>query len=192
MLEYLSGRMVEKSPAHCVVECNGVGYFLNISVNSSASLKEENCKIYTHLQVREDSHTLYGFATLQEREVFRKLISVSGVGASTAQLILSGMTSEEVVHSILSEDIAKFKSVKGIGAKSAQRIIVDLKDKMSKEGIEGNISFSSGNTQKEEALSALTALGFVKLSASKVLDKILKEKPEATTEELVKGALKFL
>ena len=192
MIEFLNGRLIEKSPAHCVIECNGVGYYLNVSVNSSSSLKEEACKIYTHLQVREDAHTLYGFATLQEREMFRKLISVSGVGAATAQLILSGMTSEEVMHAILGEDVAKFKSVKGIGAKSAQRIIVDLKDKIRKEGIEGNFSTLSNNTNKEEALSALAALGFVKLSANKALDKILKDNPDATTEDLVKQALKLL
>lgn len=192
MIEFLNGRLIEKSPAHCVIECNGVGYYLNVSVNSSSALKEESCKIYTHLQVREDAHTLYGFVSLEEREMFRKLISVSGVGATTAQLILSGMTSEEVMHAILGEDVAKFKSVKGIGAKSAQRIIVDLKDKISKEGIQGNFSMLSNNTSKEEALSALAALGFVKLSANKVLDKILKNNPDATTEELVKQALNLL
>jgi Holliday junction DNA helicase RuvA len=193
MIEFLNGRLVEKAPTHCIIECSGVGYFVNLSVNSSSALSnEEKCKLFIHLQIREDAHTLYGFVTLVERAMFRKLIAVSGVGATTARLILSGMTADEVVHSILSEDVAKLQSVKGIGAKSAQRIIIDLKDKLSKEGLDVNISLSSSNTHKEEALSALIALGFVKLSANKVLDKVIKNLPESSTEELIKQALKLL
>jgi holliday junction DNA helicase RuvA len=192
MFEYIKGKLVEKSPAHCVVDVTGLAYFINISVITSSDLKEENAKVYLHLQVREDAHVLYGFSTYEEREVFRKLISVSGVGASTARLILSGMTSEEVVQAILGEDIGRFKSVKGIGAKSAQRIIVDLKDKLSKEGLELKKSVISDNTSRDEALSALIALGFVKLSVNKALDKVLVNSPDANTEELVKQALKVL
>lgn len=192
MFEYIKGKLVEKSPAHCVVEANGLAYFINISVYTSSELKEENAKVYLHFQVREDAHVLYGFSSFEEREVFRKLISVSGVGASTARLILSGMSAEEVVHAILAEDIGRFKSVKGIGAKSAQRIIVDLKDKLSKEGVEFKKSVLSDNTNRDEALSALIALGFVKLSVNKALDKVLKVSPDASTEDLVKQALKIL
>lgn len=192
MFEYIKGKLVEKSPAHCVVDVSGLAYFINISVTTSSDLKEENAKVYLHLQVREDAHVLYGFSTYEEREVFRKLISVSGVGASTARLILSGMTAEEVVQAILGEDIGRFKSVKGIGAKSAQRIIVDLKDKLSKEGLELKKSVISDNTSRDEALSALIALGFVKLSVNKALDKVLVNSPDANTEELVKQALKVL
>lgn len=192
MFEYIKGKLVEKSPAHCVVEANGLAYFINISVYTSSDLKEENAKVYLHLQVREDAHVLYGFSSYEEREVFRKLISVSGVGASTARLILSGMSAEEVVQAILGEDIGRFKSVKGIGAKSAQRIIVDLKDKLSKEGVEFKKSVISDNTSRDEALSALIALGFVKLSVNKALDKVLKVSPDASTEDLVKQALKIL
>ena len=192
MFEYIKGKLVEKSPAHCVVDVNGLAYFINISVITSSELKEENAKVYLHLQVREDAHVLYGFSTYEEREVFRKLISVSGVGASTARLILSGMSADEVVQAILGEDIGRFKSVKGIGAKSAQRIIVDLKDKLSKEGLELKKSVISDNTSRDEALSALIALGFVKLSVNKALDKVLVNSPDANTEELVKQALKVL
>lgn len=192
MFEYIKGKLVEKSPAHCVVEANGLAYFINVSVYTSSELKEENAKVYLHLQVREDAHVLYGFSSYEEREVFRKLISVSGVGASTARLILSGMSAEEVVQAILGEDIGRFKSVKGIGAKSAQRIIVDLKDKLSKEGVEFKKSVLSDNTSRDEALSALIALGFVKLSVNKALDKVLKSSPDASTEDLVKQALKIL
>lgn len=192
MIDYLKGKLVEKTPTYIIVEVSGVGYHVNVSVNSSALFKEEACTVYTYVQYREDAQTIYGFYEREERVIFKKLISVSGVGANTAQLILSGMTPNEVVHAIISEDIAKFKAIKGIGLKSAQRIIVDLKDKVSSEGLVGNFSTNSNNTYKEEALSALLALGFVKISANKALDKVLKNNADASTEQLVKEALKFL
>lgn len=192
MYDYIKGKLVEKTPTYIIVETGGIGYHINVSVNSSSGFNDEAVKVFTYVQYREDAQTIYGFSSKSEREVFKKLISVSGVGASTAQLILSGMTSNEVVHAIISEDIAKFKAIKGIGLKSAQRIIVDLKDKVSSEGIDENFSVSANNTNRSEALSALLALGFVKLSAGKALDKVLKNDASASTEVLVKEALKFL
>lgn len=194
MIHHIKGRLTEKSPAHAVIEAGGVGYFLNISlVTFSKISNDENCTLYTHLSIKEDAHTLYGFAEKSEREIFRKLISVSGVGASTARVMLSSLSSDEITAAIITGDVDTLKSIKGIGAKSAQRIIVDLKDKLGKiEGLEQNILTFSNNSSRDESLSALLALGFTKNSVDKVLNNVLKAQPDLGVEGLIKEALKNL
>ena len=193
MITHIQGRLVELNPAYAVIECNGVGYMLNISLNTYSKLGEsESCKLYSHLVVKEDSHTLYGFHNTLERKIFRLLISVSGVGASTARVILSSMLPEEIRDAIVSEDVVLIKSVKGIGAKTAQRIILDLKDKMFKAFDDIEITMKSGNRNREEALSALEVLGFPMKAVHKLVDKLLEKDPHMEVEELVKQALKQL
>ena len=193
MIAHIQGRLVELNPAYAVIECNGVGYILNISLNTYSKLGEsESCKLYSHLVVKEDSHTLYGFHNTLERKIFRLLISVSGVGASTARVILSSMLPEEIRDAIVSEDVVLIKSVKGIGAKTAQRIILDLKDKMLKAFDDIEITMKSGNRNREEALSALEVLGFPMKAVHKMVDKLIADDPNMEVEELVKKALKQL
>ena len=194
MIHHIEGKLIEKSPTHAILETNGIGYFLNISLITFSKLgTDENCKLYTHLSIKEDAHILYGFAEKSEREIFRQLISVNGVGASTARIMLSSMTAEEITTAIVTSDVNALKSIKGIGAKSAQRIIVDLKDKLGKiDGIEQNILTFANNTNRDEALSALLALGFIKNSVEKVLNKVLKAQPDLDVENLIKEALKNL
>jgi Holliday junction DNA helicase RuvA len=194
MIHHIKGRLVEKSPTHAIIEASGIGYFLNISLITFSKLgNDENCTLYTHLSIKEDAHTLYGFVEKSEREIFRQLISVNGVGASTARIMLSSMTAEEITTAIVTSDVNALKSIKGIGAKSAQRIIVDLKDKLGKmDGIEQNILTFANNTNRDEALSALLALGFIKNSVEKVLNKVLKAQPDLDVENLIKEALKNL
>lgn len=194
MIHHIKGRLTEKSPTHAVIDAGGIGYFLNISlVTFSKISNEENCTLYTHLSIKEDAHTLYGFAEKSEREIFRKLISVSGVGASTARVMLSSLSSDEITAAIVTGDVDTLKSIKGIGAKSAQRIIVDLKDKLGKiEGLEENILTFSNNSSRDESLSALLALGFTKNSVDKVLNNVLKSQPDLGVEGLIKEALKNL
>ena len=193
MITQIKGKLVEKNPTYAVVDCNGVGYLLHISLNTFSSLpNNENVLLYTHLSIREDAHTLFGFFTKVEREVFRLLTSVSGVGPSTARTMLSSMTSEEIQQAIASEDVKTIQSVKGIGAKTAQRVIVDLKDKIVKIFDLDEVSITQNNTNKEEALSALEVLGFARKQADKVIGNILKETPEASVEKLIKQALKNL
>jgi len=193
MITHIEGKLVEKNPTDIVIDCNGVGYFINVSLHTFSQLPaSENIKVFTHLQVREDAHTLYGFYEKAEREIFRLLVSVSGVGASTARTMLSSLTPEQVKDAIATEDAAIIQSVKGIGTKTAQRVILDLKDKVLKvEGLAG-ISTSSSNTNKNEALSALETLGFTRKQSEKVCDKIIKQNPQATAEEIIKLALKNL
>lgn len=194
MIAQIKGRLVEKTPTYVVVDCGGVGYEINISLNTYSALgNEELCFLYTHFIVREDAQLLYGFKEKSERELFRLLISVSGVGASTAMMILSSLSPEDTKHAILSGDVNMLKSVKGIGAKSAERIIIDLRDKISRvEGGTVNSSVASNNTIKEEALSALVMLGFAKNPAEKAITKILSSGEELTVEELIKKTLKNL
>jgi Holliday junction DNA helicase RuvA len=193
MITQIRGRLVEKNPTYVVVDCSGVGYLLHISLNTFSSLPEEEAvKLYTHLSIREDAHTLYGFISKTEREVFKLLISVSGVGPSTARTMLSSMTAEDVQQAIASDNVAVIQSVKGIGAKTAQRVIVDLKDKILKTFDIDEVSISQSNTNKDEALSALEVLGFSRKQSEKVVTTILKELPEATVELLIKRALKNL
>jgi len=193
MITQIRGKLVEKNPTYAVVDCNGVGYLLHISLNTYAGLpSDENVLLFTHLSIREDAHTLYGFINKTEREVFKLLISVSGVGASTARTMLSSMTSEEIQQAIASENVKLIQSVKGIGAKTAQRVIVDLKDKVLKTFDLDEVSVVQSNTNKEEALSALEVLGFARKQSDKVINAILKEIPDASLEMLIKQALKKL
>ncbi|RSC94827.1 Holliday junction branch migration protein RuvA [Tenacibaculum singaporense] len=193
MITQIRGKLVEKNPTYAVVDCNGVGYLMHISLNTYSSLpNDEYVLLYTHLSIREDAHTLYGFSTKTEREVFRLLTSVSGVGPSTARTMLSSMTSQEVSQAIASEDVKLIQTVKGIGAKTAQRVIVDLKDKVLKTFDVDEVSVVQNNTNKEEALSALEVLGFARKQADKVIGNILKETPDASVEKLIKQALKNL
>ena len=194
MYEFLQGKLIEKNPAFAIIDCSGVGYYVNISLNTFTQLgKSENIKLFIHLIVREDAMTLFGFHDTYEREIFRKLISVSGVGPSTARMILSSMTSAEVFDAIETANVAALKSVKGIGAKGAQRIIVDLKNKLDQMVSDSdNLPFQH-NTLKEEALSALLALGFSKQMADKGIKKVFTSKPEIDkVEDLIKEALKVL
>ncbi len=193
MIAHINGRLVEKSPTHVVIECNGVGYKLNISLNTYSKLGEgESCKLFTEFIVREDAQLLYGFTDVAERRLFQLLISVSGVGPATALLVLSSADAEEIQQAILSGNAAWFKGVKGIGPKSAQRIIIDLKDKVSKENISLDNSFGLNNTVKEEALSALVNLGFNKNLAEKMIQKILIADSSSVVEDVIKKALKGL
>ena len=193
MITHIQGRLIEKNPTDVVIDCHGVGYFLNISLHTFSQLpSDENVKLFTQLLVREDPHTLYGFSSREEREVFNLLISVSGVGASTARTMLSSLAPELVRDAIVSEDIATIQSVKGIGSKTAQRVILDLKDKILKVYGASAISSTSSNTNRNEALSALETLGFVRKQAEKACDAVLKEQPQASVEEIIKQALKNL
>lgn len=193
MITQIRGRLVEKSPTEVVVDCNGVGYLLHISLNTFSSLPaDENVILYTHLSIREDAHTLFGFINKTEREVFKLLISVSGVGPSIARTMCSSMTSEEIQNAIASENVNLIQSVKGIGAKTAQRVIVDLKDKILKTFDIDAISVETSNTNKDEALSALEVLGFQKKQSDKVVNAVLKENPDASVEKIIKLALKNL
>ena len=190
MITQISGRLIEKTPTYVVIECNGIGYMINISLQTFSLINDEACKLYTHLSVKEDSHTLYGFFNQNERHLFRNLISVSGVGPSTAQIILSTYSAEEIISFISSADVAAIQHVKGIGAKTAQRIIIDLKDKVAKGLPTSDILFQKDNTIKQESLSALLALGFAKKGAEQKIEKVLKENPDITSvENLVKMAL---
>ncbi|MDG2059990.1 MAG: Holliday junction branch migration protein RuvA [Flavobacteriales bacterium] len=190
MISHINGKLVEKTPTYVVIDCNGVGYKLNISLQTYSAIQTENCKLLTHLAVKEDSHTLYGFCTSEERDLFRKLISVSGVGTSTARMILSTYSAEEIVHYIITADVASIQHVKGIGGKTAQRIIIDLKDKVGKGKETSDLLFTQDNTIKEEALSALLALGLTKKVAYKKMEEVMKNhEGEITVEDLVRRSL---
>ena len=194
MYSYISGTVVEKNPAFVVIDNQGVGYLINITLNTFTAIGEkEKVKLFVHLAIREDAHVMYGFYTEQERSLFLQLITVSGVGCNTARLILSSMTVKEAVDAIAANDIKMIQSVKGIGAKTAQRIVVDLHDKVGKMDVAAAENSSAGyNTLKEEALSALMVLGFNKLSVEKVLDKLLKQMANPSVEDLIKEALRLL
>jgi holliday junction DNA helicase RuvA len=193
MYEFIRGKIAELTPAYAVVESNGIGYYINISVNSYSQMQGKNEGLfYLHLAVREDAHVLYGFASLSERELFRLLISVSGIGPNTARMVLSSLPVHEIQKAIHEANVNVLQSVKGIGAKSAQRIIVDLKDKVGISSDTQQIFSAVNNTLRNEALSALEVLGFNKKQSEKVLDKLIVASPEATVEELIKKALKVL
>ena len=193
MIHHLKGQLIEKNPTQVIIDCNGVGYEVNISLNTFSKIPDsEAISLYTYLQVKEDSHTLYGFAEKSEREIFKLLISVSGVGTSTARTMLSSLEPAEVTEAIASGNVPTIQSVKGIGAKTAQRVILDLKDKVLKVMGEDEVFVSQDNTNKEEALSALEILGYNRRQAGKVVDKILKEDPASTVESIIKQALKKL
>jgi Holliday junction DNA helicase RuvA len=195
MISHLRGRMIEKTPTHVILECNGVGYHLEVSLNTFSGLSsEEEQLLYTHLQIKEDSHILFGFLSEFERSVFRLLISVSGVGAATARTMLSSLSPSEVVGAIGSEQVAIVQSVKGIGAKTAQRMILELKDKvLALEGAEDVISARAVNGQNgEEAIAALEVLGFSRKSVQKIVDKLLTADSEMSVEDLIKNTLNAL
>ena len=193
MITHLKGKLVEKNPTYVIVECAGVGYFLNISLHTFSLLTdEENIQLYTHLQVREDSHTLFGFAERTEREIFRLLISVSGIGSSTARTMLSSMTPDQVRDAIAGADVVSIQAIKGIGAKTAQRVILDLKDKVLKVYDMGEVSTQSNNTTKEEALSALEVLGFNRRQSERVVEKVINQDPSLSVEDIIKKALNNL
>lgn len=193
MITHIQGKLTDKNLTHVVIECNGVGYMLNISLHTYSQISDnENLKLFTHLQVKEDAHTLYGFSSLAEREIFRLLISVSGIGSNIARTMLSSLSPKQVRDGIATSDVALIQSVKGIGAKTAQRVILDLKDKVLKIYDIDEVSVIKDNTSREEALSALEVLGFVKKQAERVVDKIVRTQPEADVETIIKQALKNL
>jgi len=193
MITQLNGRLVTKSPTTIVVDCSGVGYEVHISLNTYGQLPEdENIRIHTHLQVREDAHTLYGFMDPLERSVFRLLLSVSGIGANTARTMLSSMNPQEVIQAIQTDNVAAIQAVKGIGAKTAQRVLVDLRDKVTQLAGVDEINIPSNNTQRDEALSALSVLGYPTKQTQKVIDALLHVEPTMPVERLIKNALNKL
>lgn len=198
MIEYIKGELTEITPAMAVIECNGLGYGINVSLNTFSAIQgKKEVKLYIYESIREDAYILYGFATKQERELFLLLISVSGIGGNTARMILSALTPSELCNVISSGNDKLLKTVKGIGLKTAQRIIVDLKDKISTTDIgtsttSAPISITANNEIYEEAIAALTMLGFAQAPSQKVVAAILKEEPEAAVEKVIKLALKRL
>ena len=194
MIAHIKGLITEKYPTHVVIDCNGVGYHLNISLNTYSKISDkESCKLLTQLIVREDAHILYGFYEAEERELFRHLISVSGIGSSTAMMMLSSLSADEIKSAIVNENVSLIKSIKGIGPKTAQRVILDLKDKFGKVSLKTAENILSHNTVKEEALTALVALGFQKNIAEKAINKAFQdEEGKARVEEIIKLALKNL
>jgi Holliday junction DNA helicase RuvA len=193
MINYIKGNITEISPTSLTIETGGIGYFINISVNTFSKLDgKTEFKILVHEVIREDAHQLFGFADKEERDIFRLLISVSGIGANTARMMLSSLTPGEVERAITESNVNVLKSVKGIGLKTAQRVIVDLKDKVGKQSAAGEIFTFVDNTKREEALSALVMLGFARSAVTKVLEKIIREEKNLTVEDLIKKALKNL
>ena len=193
MISHLSGKLVSKSPTSLVVECNGIGYEVNISLNTySRIIDSEQIKIYTHLQIREDSHSIFGFFDELERSVFRLLISVSGIGANTARSMLSSMPPNKVIESIQSDNVVAIQSIKGIGAKTAQRVIIDLKDKVLNLIDDNDFNVSPNNTQREEALSALSVLGYPIKQTQRIVDSLMNAEPDMPVERIIKNALNKL
>ena len=193
MITHIKGRLVEKSPTSVVIECNGIGYMINISLNTFSQIPDnENLKLFTHLQVKEDSHTLYGFFTIKERQIFRLLISVNGIGPSIARTMLSSISPDQIIDAISRENVSLIQSVKGIGSKTAQRVIIDLHDKILKVYELDEGFASSNNTNKEEALSALEVLGINKKSSERLVDQIVLDNPDVSVEDIIKETLKNL
>ena len=193
MIAHIQGKLVEKNPTEVVIDCNGVGYQVNISLHTYSLIPDtENIKLYTYLQIKEDSHTLFGFAEKSEREIFKMLLSVSGIGASIARTMLSSLEPKQIIQALASGDVGTIQSIKGIGSKTAQRAILDLKDKVLKVYDLNEVSILQDNTNKDEALSALEVLGFNRKLAEKSVEKIVKENPTATIETIIKQALKNL
>lgn len=193
MITKITGRLVEKSPTELVIDCNGIGYLVNISLNTYSMIgDDENISLFTYLQVKEDSHTLFGFCDKQERNLFKKLISVSGIGASTARTMLSSISPEEIQNAIISENVSTIQSIKGIGLKTAQRVIIDLRDKVGLLLEKNEINTNIYNTNQDEALSALEVLGYGRKQTTKIVQMLINESPEITVEQLIKGALNKL
>ena len=193
MITQIIGRLVEKTPTQVVIDCNGVGYAVHVSLHTFSQIgNDENIKLFTHLQIREDAHTLFGFHTPMERSVFLLLLSVSGIGASTARTMLSSLEPQQIQRAIVSEDLNTIKSVKGIGLKTAQRVLIELKDKMMNlfEGEE--IQILGNNTIKDEALSALEVLGYSRKQSERIVYRIIQSTPDCSVEELIKESLNKL
>lgn len=193
MIAHIQGKLVEKTPTEVVIDCGGVGYHINISLHTYSLLPTTDfIKLYTYVQIKEDAHTLFGFMEKTEREVFKLMLSVSGIGASIARTMLSSLEPKQVIQALASGDVATIQSVKGIGIKTAQRAIIELKDKVLKLYDLEEVSLVQNNTNKDEALSALEVLGFIRKAAEKVVEKIARENPDATVEFIIKQALKNL
>ena len=193
MIHHLKGKLIEKNPTHVIIECGGVGYFVNISLHTFSKIADaENINLFTHVQIKEDSHTLFGFSEKSEREIFRLLLSVSGIGSSTARTMLSSMSPAQIRDAIAGGDAPSIQAIKGIGVKTAQRVILDLKDKVLKIYSIEEVSHFSNNTNKDEALSALEVLGFVRRQAEKAVDKVLSQDSSLSAENIIKLALKNL
>ncbi len=193
MIAHLQGKLVEKSPTQIIIDCGGIGYHVNISLHTYSLLPNTDfIKVYTHLQIKEDAHTLFGFMEKSEREIFRLLLSVSGIGASIARTMLSSLDPKQITNAIASADVVTIQSIKGIGSKTAQRVILDLKEKILKLYDLDEVSMSQSNTNRDEALSALEVLGFVRKTSEKIIEKIVKEDPDASVETIIKKALKNL
>lgn len=193
MIAHIQGKLVEKSPTEVVIDCGGVGYQINISLHTYSLLPNTDfIKLYTYVQIKEDAHNLFGFVEKTEREIFKMLLSVSGIGASIARTMLSSLEPKQVIQAIASGDVGTIQSIKGIGVKTAQRVIIELKDKVLKLYALEEVSSTQSNTNKDEALSALEVLGFVRKTAEKVVEKIVRENADATVEFIIKQALKNL
>lgn len=193
MIAHLQGKLVEKTPTQVVIDCGGIGYQVHISLHTYSLLPTTDyIKLFTHLQIKEDSHTLFGFVEKSEREIFKLLLSVSGIGASIARTMLSSLDPRQITNAIASGDVGTIQSIKGIGSKTAQRVILDLKEKVLKLYDLDEVSMSQSNTNRDEALSALEVLGFVRKASERVVEKIIKEAPESTVEFIIKQALKNL
>jgi len=193
MIEYIEGNVIVLTPTSLVLETGGIGYFINISLYTYSQIDgKDKVKILVHEVIREDAHQLYGFAASHEREIFRMLVSVSGVGANTSRMMLSSAEPSGIEKAILESDVNMLKGIKGIGAKTAQRIIVDLKDKVGKSSDNAELFAFRDNTIRDEAFTALVMLGFPKNAVAKALDKLLKDEKEPGVEQLIKGALKIL
>lgn len=193
MIAHIQGKLVEKTPTEVVIDCNGVGYHINISLHTYSLLPNTDfVKLFTHLMVKEDSHSLYGFIEKSEREIFKMLLSVSGIGAGIARTMLSSLEPKQIIQALASGDVATIQSIKGIGGKTAQRAILDLKDKVLKIYDLDEVSMSQSNTNRDEALSALEVLGFVRKTSEKIVDKVISQNPDATVEVIIKQALKNL
>lgn len=193
MIAHLQGKLVEKNPTQVVIDCGGVGYHVNISLHTYSLLPSTDfIKLYTHLQIKEDAHTLFGFVEKSEREIFKMLLSVSGIGASIARTMLSSLDPKQITNAIASGDVVTIQSIKGIGSKTAQRVILDLKDKVLKLYDLDEVSMSQNNTNRDEALSALEVLGFVRKASERIVEKIIKESPDGSVEYIIKQALKNL
>ena len=193
MIAHLQGKLVEKSPTQVVIECGGVGYHVNISLHTYSLLpSSDSIKLFTHLQIKEDAHTLFGFVEKSEREIFKMLLSVSGIGASIARTMLSSLDPKQITNAIASGDVVTVQSIKGIGSKTAQRVILDLKEKVLKLYDLDEVSMSQSNTNRDQALSALEVLGFVRKTSERIVEKIIKEDPDSSVESIIKTALKIL
>ena len=193
MITHIQGKLVEKTPTQVVIDCGGVGYHVNISLHTYSLLPTTDfIKLFTHLLIKEDAHTLFGFVEKSEREIFKLLLSVSGIGASIARTMLSSLDPKQITNAIASGDVLTIQSIKGIGSKTAQRVILDLKEKILKLYDLDEVSMSQNNTNRDEALSALEVLGFVRKTSERVVEKIIKEEPDSSVESIIKKALKNL